>query len=87
MKKADGVSIIIAVWNQVAYTKLCLDYLLRHSKDVPFEIIIIDNGSRPDTRAFIDSIRPKTDVHYIRNDKNLGPIKAINQGIAVSKYR
>ena len=87
MKKADGVSIIIAVWNQIAYTKLCLDYLLRNSKDVPFEIIIVDNGSRPDTMAFIESIRHKADIRYIRNDKNLGPIKAINQGIEASKYR
>jgi GT2 family glycosyltransferase len=87
MKKAEGVSIIIAVWNQVAYTKICLDYLLRHTKDVSFEIVIVDNGSRSETKALIDSINPNVDVHYIRNDRNLGPIKAINQGIEAAKYR
>lgn len=85
--KPEGVSIIIAVWNQLVYTKLCLEYLLRNTKGADFEIIIVDNGSRPDTRAFIDSVSAKADIRYIRNDENLGPIKAINQGLAAARYR
>lgn len=85
--KPRGASIIIAVWNQLAYTKMCMDYLLKNTVDVPFEIVIVDNGSMPETRAFVDSIRDKADIHYIRNETNLGPIKAINQGLAASKYR
>ena len=85
--KPEGVSIIIALWNQLPYTKLCLDYLLRHTKGTPFELIIVDNGSRPDTGEFINSIKGKVDIQYIRNEKNLGPIRAINQGLTLVKYR
>lgn len=85
--KPDGVSIIIAVWNQLAYTRLCMDYLLRNTGGVSFEIVIVDNGSKPDTRAFIDSLKDRADILYIRNEENLGVIRAINQGLLAARYR
>ncbi|MCM8761651.1 MAG: glycosyltransferase [Candidatus Omnitrophica bacterium] len=82
-----AVSIIIAVWNQLGYTKLTTESLIKNTRR-PFEIIIIDNGSRPDVKAYFDTLRPVLDIKYIRNDTNLGPIRAINQGIkaATNKY-
>lgn len=86
MAPSKRVSIIIAVWNQLAYTKLAVESIQKNSAPSLFELIIIDNGSRPDVRAHFDSIKDTIDINYIRNDENLGPIRAINQGIAVSKY-
>ena len=81
-----GFSIIIAVWNQLGYTRLTVDSIMRMSGDVPYEFVIVDNGSLPAVKAYFDSIKANGSVAYIRNEKNVGPIKAINQGIAASKY-
>ena len=81
-----GVSIIIAVWNQLGYTKLAVDFLLKNSAGFPFELVVVDNGSRPDVRAYFDLIKDKVSLQYIRNETNLGPIRAINQGLGCAKY-
>lgn len=87
MIQSNGVSIIIAVWNQLGYTKLSVESILKNSTTrQPFELVVIDNGSRPDVKLYLDSIKNKVEVNYVRNDENLGPIRAINQGIKVSRY-
>lgn len=85
MTKGHSVSIIIAVWNQLAYTKLAIESILKNT-DVPFELMIVDNGSRHDVKAYFDSLKASVDINYIRNEENLGPIRAINQGIKAAKY-
>lgn len=81
-----GISIIMAVWNQLSYTKLAVESILKNAGKVPFELIMVDNGSRPDVKGYFDSIKDKVGINYIRNETNLGPIRAINQGIRLAKY-
>ena len=38
-------SIIMAVYNEVAYTRLCVQSIQRNT-EVPYELIVIDNGSK-----------------------------------------
>ena len=83
--KSEGISIILAVWNQLCYTKLAVDSILKNS-DSPFELIVVDNGSRPEVKAYFDSLKGAVDITYIRNEENLGPIRAINQGIKAARY-
>ncbi len=80
-----GSSIIVAVWNQLGYTRLTVESILKNTTQ-PFELIIIDNGSRPNVRAYFESIKGEADIKYIRNDINVGPIVGINQGIKAAKY-
>jgi len=84
----SGVSIVIAVWNQLGYTKITTDSIIRNSAGVPFEFVIVDNGSRPDVKKYFDDLREKSKaaVTYLRNEKNYGPIRAINQGISGARY-
>ncbi len=84
MGQNKKISIIIAVCNQLAYTKLAVRNVLENTV-VPFELIIIDNGSRADVKDYFDSLKDKVDILYQRNEKNLGPIVAINQGIGLSR--
>lgn len=86
MDKIEGVSIIIVVWDQLGYTKLTVDFILKNSPPTPIELVIVDNGSRPNVKEYFDSIRGRVEINYIRNAANLGPIRGINQGIAASKY-
>jgi len=83
--ECPGASIIIAVWNQLGYTKLAVDYILRNTA-APFELVIVDNGSRPDVEEWFASLKGACDLRYIRNASNLGPIRAINQGINAARY-
>ena len=85
MSNLNGVSIILAVWNQLGYTRLAVESILKNSR-APFELLVIDNGSRPDVKAYFDSLKDIVDINYLRNEKNLGPIIAINQGIGLAKY-
>lgn len=83
--KPEGISIVLAVWNQLCYTKLAVDSIIKNS-DSPFELIVVDNGSKPEVKAYFDSLKEAVDIAYIRNEENLGPIRAINQGIKAAKY-
>ena len=50
---APDVSVIILNWNRSAMTVACARYLLRHTHGYRFEIIIVDNGSRPEEIALL----------------------------------
>ena len=86
MSRDDGVSIVIVVWNQIGYTKLAVDFIMKNSPPTPFELVIVDNGSRPNVREYFNSIRDKAEINLIRNEQNFGPIRGINQGIKAARY-
>jgi GT2 family glycosyltransferase len=73
------------VWNQLGYTRLAVDYIIRNTSR-PYELVIVDNGSGPDVKAYFDSVRGEADISYIRNEKNVGPIAAINQAFRAARY-
>jgi len=77
------VSIVIPVCNQLGYTRVCMDYLLKNTLEA-FQLIIVDNGSRDGTVRYFEELSQKIDIKYIRNERNFGPIVALNQGIAHS---
>ena len=74
------VSLIIPVYNQLHYTEQCLDSLYRCT-DLPYEIIVVDNGSTDGTNAYLASQK----VTVITNAVNLGCAKAWNQGVRASR--
>ena len=77
--------IIIPHYGTGRLTELCLKCLLtirEHSDPKAYRLILIDNAS-PEFEA----IRPELERHphlLIRNTKNLGFVKAVNQGLALS---
>lgn len=77
--------IVMPVWNQLAFTRDCVDSI-RANTDFPYRLIIVDNGSDPETAGYLKELKTGQDpaVMLIRNEKNAGFIKAANQGIAVS---
>ena len=77
------VSIIILTYNKVEYTFQCLENIKAHTK-IPYELIIVDNGSTDETLSLIDRIK---NVVAIKNMENHGFIKGCNQGAAVSRSK
>lgn len=82
MSKCD---IIIPVWNQLDVTRECVNSILKNT-DYPYRLIIIDNASDAPTREYLDSLTQEKNLDFllVRNDKNLGFVKAVNQGIAAA---
>lgn len=77
--------IIIPVWNQPRLTKECIDSVIRCTHS-PFRLIVIDNGSEKETKDYLIGLKGRADLKIIliRNEQNLGFVKAINQGIKSS---
>ena len=76
-------SIIIPVWNKFELTIQCLTQLARVTKDVRFELIVVDNASTDGTSAFLAGIGGN--VQIITNQSNLGFAKACNQGAKAAR--
>jgi GT2 family glycosyltransferase len=70
-------SIIIPAWNGAAFIAPCLRSL-RECTALPFEVIVVDNGSQDDTVALV---RTFADARLITNPHNTGFAHAVNQGL------
>ncbi len=76
------VSIVIPVYNKFAYTAACLRSLAEHAGAIPFEVIVVDDGSSdatPQRLGEVAGIRP------LRNAQNLGFIGSCNAGAAAAR--
>ncbi len=83
--KKDLVSIIILTFNQLKYTRECVDSIIKNTPE-PHEIIFVDNGSTDGTIDWLnDLIKNNKNYKLILNNKNLGFSKGNNQGIEISK--
>ncbi|EHP86406.1 glycosyl transferase family 2 [Geobacter metallireducens RCH3] len=71
------ISIVIPLYNQVAYTQLCVQSLRRAGLN-GVDVLLIDNGSTDGTAEYLKSC---SDLRVIRNRENLGCAGAWNQGV------
>ena len=78
------VSIVIPVYNQVDFTHACLAAVQKHSGDIPYEVIVVDDASTDTTREDIGSI---PGLVYLRAEENAGFIAACNRGAAAARGR
>ena len=78
-RSAKSVSLVIPVYNQLNYTKRCLESIARWT-DQPYELIIVDNASTDGTQEFLRDVK----ATVITNPRNLGCAKAWNQGVQAS---
>jgi GT2 family glycosyltransferase len=82
-----GASIIVPVFNKVAFTRQCLDRITQHTSDVPHEVIVVDNGSTDGTLSYFNQAAATSGVRYERNAQNLGFARANNQGARLARYK
>jgi GT2 family glycosyltransferase len=78
---APFASIVMLSWNAPEYTERAIESI-RACTRVPHEIIIVDNGSGPETRARLDRI---AGIRVIANAVNTGFAFACNQGLAAAR--
>lgn len=81
---AEVVSIVILTYNQLKYTKDCVESIIKHTPEL-HEIIFVDNGSTDETIKWLRRItKENSNYKLIENKKNLGFAKGCNQGIGAS---
>src|SRR5207247_320361 len=62
-------SVVVLCCNEVEYTRLCLESVLRHTRQ-PFELVLVDNGSTDGTPDYLQDVvgRPgPARVRVVRN--------------------
>jgi GT2 family glycosyltransferase len=77
-----GVSIVMAVKDNLEWTRKGIESIRAHTR-MSYELIIIDNGSAPETSEYLEEA---SDI-LIRNDENRGCAGAWNQGILAARRR
>ena len=81
------ISVLLATYNWPQALKLCLESLNQQT-DQNFEIIIADDGSKEDTKALIEAMRPASKVpitHLWQEDLGFRKTRILNQAIAAAK--
>ena len=68
-------AVTFACYNQVEYTRQCVDSLVRHGFDLS-RLVVVDNGSNDETRSYLQTLS----ALRIFNRENLGCGVAWNQG-------
>ena len=79
-----NISIIIVNYNTKVVTKQCLDSIFKWTKDVSFEVIVVDNDSHDGSKEMLTSY---PNIKYVQSGGNLGFGKANNLGYKYSSGR
>lgn len=75
-------SIIILTYNQLDYTKKCIESIRQYTAPNRYEIIVVDNNSTDGTVCWLEQ---QQDIVFIANSENKGFAQGCNQGILKAK--
>ena len=81
------LSVLVSTYNEPLWLEwVLLGYARQTFKD--FDLIVVDDGSGPETRARIDALRPELPFHlehFWQPDEGYQKCKAMNRGIALAR--
>jgi len=77
------VSVIIVNYNVKYFLEVCLHSVLRAGRNMPVEVIVVDNNSKDGSCDMVRERFPQ--VVLVENKDNKGFSKANNQGVAVAQ--
>jgi len=81
-RRQPCTSIVVLTYNNLLLTRLCIEAVYRHTNELPFELIIVDNNSQDGTRAYLEGLREiLPNLRVILNPRNEGFARANNRGI------
>ena len=81
LREPPLVSVIVPNRNSLQLIRRCIDGLLHHTNYAPIEIIVVDNRSDdPETLAFYDELRSRTNLHIVPFDRPFNYSAAVNRG-------
>lgn len=76
------VSIVILAYNQLEYTKKCIESIYQYTSHINFELITVNNGSFDDTKKYFDSLQNTKKINIVNNVR---PVDGFNAGIELAE--
>lgn len=74
-------SVVIPAWNAEKTLGIQLSALVRQTTNVPFEVLISDNGSTDETRSVAKSFSDSLDIRIVDASASRGPAFARNRAV------
>lgn len=82
------LSIIIVNFNTKKLLKDCVDSVVKNTKNIDYEIIVVDNASTDGSFEMVAELARKFRIiKLVRNRKNLGFARANNRGLKIARGR
>lgn len=84
-QRLPGVSVIILAFNNLDFSRACIESVLKHTHYPNLEIIVVDNGSTDGSMAYFEKISEEhPSIEIVCNGENLGFAGGNNRGIEVA---
>lgn len=84
----DPITVIIPVYRGVDEVRACVESVIRHGADDPFELLVIDDATPElEVEQYVRSLRATVAgvrVETRRNEENLGFVGTVNRGMAMT---
>lgn len=77
LSDAPAVTIFVLAYNRLEKTKRCVEAILKHTNEINYELLLIDNGSKDGTLEYFQSI-PCLNKKIFHITQNLGAQFALN---------
>lgn len=81
-KQKPLASVVIPVYNNLRYTRACLESLFNTPEQTPYEIIVVNDGSADGTREYLKSLGDR--ITIVEHDRNYGFARSCNDGARAS---
>jgi GT2 family glycosyltransferase len=77
------LSVLIVNWRSAPYVESCVKSIYRETKNINFEIIIVDNGSFDECERIVTTNYPE--VTFVQSERNIGFGRANNLAFGYSR--
>ena len=82
---APSLCVVVCVHNATEYAEICIESVMKHTVE-PYELIIVNDGSRADTTAMLKRFaHDYAHVRILHHTHALGYTRAANAGLYASK--
>ena len=79
-------SVVVVTYDNLAFTRMCLESLLANTEGPNYEVIVVDNASTDGTPEYLRELAQlHLHVRLVLNDHNLGFAPANNQGLVLAR--
>lgn len=75
-----GISVIVPIYNTKPYLKECVDSILKQEVEVPFEVLLVDDGATDGCAEMCDEFAAKDKRVRVFHQENQGLSAARNTG-------
>ena len=80
------VSIIVLTYNNLPFTKICIESLYDYTDYPNWELIVVDNASTDGSPLYLKEMsKKKSNLHLVINDTNNGFAAGNNQGMVLAR--